>query len=315
VALAADILVNWSLVYLALRASDGSTIRTVITRMSSGDPVAFVSAYVAFGLVAVLLALAVRAGGPWGLVAVGIPILLARQVFSRSVELRDAALLLTEKSQLLLTISEKISDERRDERLAIAAGLHDDLLPPLFKVHLLGQVIRQDLATGQLLALDEDVPDLITATEQANDTARSLIRRLRSSPVGPDGLSNTLQLLVRSMNGDSGSRIHADLSDAGGSPIVQLLAYQVAREALRNALRHASAPNVWLRLDRDGPEIRLSIEDDGLGFDPATVDETAHFGLQLMRERVELAGGIFRVDTAPGTGTRVIVRLPRELER
>ncbi len=314
-ALAADVVVNWSLVYLAVRASGRSTIRALVAQMSAGDPLAFVSAYAAFGLVAVLLALAVRTGGSWGLAAVGFPILLARQLFTRSLELRDTALLLAEKSRMLLTISEKIGDERRDERLAIAAGIHDDLLPPLFKVHLLGQVIRQDLATGQLLALDDDVPDLISATEHASDTARSLIRRLRSSPIGPDGLSSTLQLLVRTVSSGSNSRIHADLADAGGSPVVQLLAYQVAREALRNAIRHASASNVWLRLNRDGPEIRLSIEDDGLGFDPGNVDHDAHFGLQLMRERVELAGGIFRLDTAPGAGTRVIVRLPRELDR
>jgi hypothetical protein len=43
--------------------------------------------------------------------------------------------------------------ERRDERLSIAAGLHDDVMPPLFRVHLLGQVLRQELATGQLLAM------------------------------------------------------------------------------------------------------------------------------------------------------------------
>jgi signal transduction histidine kinase len=314
IALGADVLVNWTLVYAALRAMGQKNLRTVVTRMSAGDPVAFVAAYVAYGLIAVLLALAVEVGGMWGLVAVVIPVFLARQVFVRSLELRDTALLLAEKSRLLLTITEKMGEERRDERLAIAAGLHDDLLPPLFKVHLLGQVIRQDLATGQLLALDDDVPDLVSATEHASNTARTLIRRLRTSPLGPQGLSNTLHLLVRSLQAEGSVRIHAHLSESGGAPVVQLLAYQVAREALRNAIRHASAENVWIRLDRDGNEMRLTVEDDGRGFDPSAVDEESHFGLQLMRERVELAGGIFRLDSCPGDGTRVIVRLPGELQ-
>jgi signal transduction histidine kinase len=314
-ALTADVLVNWTLVYVGLRTMEHAGIGSVLKNMSAGDPLAFLSAYVSFGLVAVLLALAVEVGGTWGLVAVGIPILLARQVFVRSMELRDTALLLAEKSRLLLAITEKIGDERRDERLAIAASLHDDLLPPLYKVHLLGQVIRQDLATGQLLALDDDVPDLVSATEHASDTARSLIRRLRSSPLGTDGLVNTLQLLARNLASQSVPRIHTQLRDAGGAPVIQLLAYQIAREALRNAMRHSSAENVWLRLDREGHEIRLIIEDDGMGFDPTLVDEDAHFGLQLMRERVELVGGIFRVDTAPNSGTRIVVRLPRQLDR
>jgi signal transduction histidine kinase len=223
--------------------------------------------------------------------------------------------MLAQKSKMLLSITQKIADERRDERLAIASGLHDDLLPPLYKVHLLGQVIRQDLATGQLLALDDDVPDLVSATESAGDAARSLIRRLRGSPLGTDGLVGTLKLLVRSLSSEGAPRIRAQLESVGGAPVVQLLAYQVAREALRNALRHSSAKNVWIWLDREGDEMRLTVEDDGAGFEPRLIDENVHFGLQLIRERVELAGGLFRLDASPGNGTRIVVRLPRELER
>jgi signal transduction histidine kinase len=313
-ALAADVLVNWTLVYVAMRTFEEGSAQTFLRNMSAGNPVAFVSAYVSFGLLAVLLALAVDVGGIWGLIAVGFPVLLARQVFVRSLELRDTALMLAQKSKMLLSITQKIADERRDERLAIASGLHDDLLPPLYKVHLLGQVIRQDLATGQLLALDDDVPDLVSATESAGDVTRSLIRRLRDSPLGTDGLAGTLKLLVRSLSSEGAPRIHAELESVGGAPVVQLLAYQVAREALRNAFRHSSAKNIWIRLDREGDEMRLTVEDDGAGFEPRFIDENAHFGLQLIRERVELAGGLFRLDSSPGNGTRIVVRLPGELQ-
>jgi signal transduction histidine kinase len=60
--------------------------------------------------------------------------------------------------------------------------------------------------------------------------------------------------------------------------------------------------------------MRLMVEDDGAGFQPDLVDENLHFGLQLIRERVELAGGVLVVDSAPGAGTRIVVRLPRELQ-
>jgi signal transduction histidine kinase len=315
-AVAADLVVNWTLIFTALRTKEAVSVGSFLANMSGNDPVAFVSTYACFGLVAVLLAITVDVGGNWGLVAVGIPVLLAREVFVRSSQLRDAALLLAEKSRMLLAITEKIADERRDERLAIAAGLHDDLLPPLYKVHLLGQVVRQDLATGQLLALDDDVPDLVSATEHAGDTARSLIRRLRQSPLGTDGLGGTLHLLIRSLSaGEAAPRIHTDLTPVGGPPVVQLLAYQVAREALRNAIKYSSARNIWIRLKRDGRELRLTVEDDGVGFEPTLVNEESHFGLQLMRERVQLVGGVFWLDASPGSGTRIIVRLPGELER
>jgi signal transduction histidine kinase len=314
-ALAADVLVNWTLVYVALRTLERAGAQTFLRNMSAGNPVSFLSAYISFGLVAVLLALAVDVGGTWGLVAVGIPVLLARQVFVRGMELRDTALLLAEKSRMLLAITERIADERRDERLAVASNLHDDLLPPLYKVHLLGQVIRQDLATGQLLALDEDVPDLVSATEYASVTARSLIRRLRLSPLGADGLAATLKLFVRTLAAEESPRLHAEIHSVGGSPVIELLAYQVAREALRNAVKYSIAQNIWIRLDREGDEMRLRVEDDGIGFEPDLVDDSFHFGLQLIRERVELAGGVFVVDSTPGAGTRIVVRLPRELER
>jgi signal transduction histidine kinase len=313
-ALAADVLVNWTLVYVALRTFEQASAQTFLRNLSAGNPVSFLSAYVSFGLVAVLLALAVDVGGTWGLIAVGIPVLLARQVFVRSTELRDTALLLAEKSRMLLALTERIADERRDERLAIASGLHDDLLPPLYKVHLLGQVIRQDLARGQLLALDEDVPDLVSATEYASVTARSLIRRLRASPLGTDGLAATLKLFVRALAAEGPTRLHAEINAIGGAPVIELLAYHVAREALRNAVKHSMAKNVWIRLDREGDEMRLMVEDDGAGFQPDLVDENLHFGLQLIRERVELAGGVLVVDSAPGAGTRIVVRLPRELQ-
>ncbi len=309
-AVVADAVVNWTLVSVGVRIKERSSIRSVIGHITIGDG----TAYVAFGLVAVLLGLAFKAGGNWGLAAVAIPVFLARQVFVRSSELRDLALMLSEKSRMLLAVSEKIVDERRDERLTLAAALHDDLLPPLYKVHLLGQVIRQDLATGQLLALDDDVPDLVSATEEANATARSLIRNLRSSALGA-GLSGTLQLLIRTISADSHLHIHAKISDVAGAPLVQLLAYQVAKEALTNVVRHSHANNVWLRLEQDGHEVRLIVEDDGVGFDPQGVDDTEHFGLQLMRERVELIGGAFSVDAAPGQGCRVVARLPGQLKK
>jgi two-component system NarL family sensor kinase len=315
VAVAADVFVNGTLIFIALRTRETVSARSFLTNISGGDLLAFVSTYVCFGLVAILLALTVDVGGNWGLAAIGIPVLLAREVFIRSSQLRDAALLVAEKSRMLLSITEKIADERKDERLTIASGLHDDLMPPIYRIHLLGQVVRQDLATGQLLALEDDVPDLVSATEQAGATARSLIRRLRRSPLGTDGLTGTLQLLVRSLSAEATARIHADLDTVGGPPVVQLLAYQVAREGLRNAVKYSLAKNIWVHLRRDGAEMRLTIEDDGVGFEPTLVNENDHFGLQLMRERVELAGGVFRIDASPGSGTRIVVRLPGELER
>jgi signal transduction histidine kinase len=265
------------------------------------------------GFLGLLLAETYVELGVWGLLAFAIPIFLTRQAFLHRRRFDETDERLKDREQALERICERMADERREERLVVAAGLHDEVLPPLYKVHLMGQVLRQDLASGQLLALEEDLPELLFATQQASDAARSLIRNLRHSSIGADGLSGTLRMLVRQLESESACRIRPELEEVGGSPVVQLVAYQVAREALRNAVRHSQATDVVVSLARDGSDMRLAIEDNGLGFEPDAVDAEQHFGLTLMRERVELAGGLLYLDSSPGHGTRILIRLPAEV--
>jgi signal transduction histidine kinase len=311
-ALVADFAVNTSLVLLASRLLGVGVFTRLMKDRTRDQPIALLASYISFGLAAVLLAVLYRTAGNWGLIAFVTPIFLARQVFVQSRRLRDMADSVSEKSRMLLAVSERMAEERRDERLAVAAGLHDEVLPPLYKVHLLGQVVRQDLAAGRLLALEEDVPDLLRATETASDAMRILIRDLRGSPLGPGDLAQTLRLLARHLESDSTAQIHLDVETVGGSPLVQLLTYQVAREALRNAIRHAHASHVRVSLLREGSDMQLIVEDDGQGFEIEAVDSESHFGLQLMRERVQLAGGVFQVTSRRGQGTRVVAKLPAE---
>ncbi len=86
--------------------------------------------------------------------------------------------------------------ERKDERLALAGELHDEVLPSLFKVHLMGQVLKQDLAAGRLLELDDDLPELLLATDAAQRAIRDLLGDLRRSPLGAAGLVPTVRMLV-----------------------------------------------------------------------------------------------------------------------
>jgi len=310
--LSVDILVNGSLVLLARQVAMGAPLSEEITGLLGGQPLPFLLSYICFGLAAVLLAVVYQVAGNWALLAFMIPVLLARQVFvenSRLLDMREAVI---EKSRALLTVSGKIADERREERLAVAAGLHDELLPPLYKVHLMGQVLRQDLAMGRLLNLEDDLPELLGATEQASKATQGLIRDLRHSRLGPDGLGGTIHLLIRDVETAFPGQIQLEVEDVGGSPIVQLLAYQILREALRNVVRHAHASLVKVSLSRDGRDLRLIVEDNGQGFDPKSVDAERHFGLLLIKERVELAGGVLHVESSFGEGTRIVARLPAE---
>jgi signal transduction histidine kinase len=314
VAVGVDSLANYALVVGVMVLHEGASIRHCLRRLRVGSFGEFALTYVSFGLLSVLLAEVFLAINYWGLVLFALPTLLGHRAMSGTGKLERAEKRLRTQTQAMKEAASHVVDERRDERLAVAAGLHDDVLPPLFKVHLMGQVLREDLATGRLLALEDDVPELVRATDDANEAVRTIIRSLRSSPLGAAGLPRMLDLLVRQLESQTSSvRFRLETEEvAGGSPIVQLLAYQVAREAIRNALRHAHATMILVSLQHEEDSLRLLVEDDGMGFVPESVDSGWHFGLALMRERVDLAGGVIYIDSAPGRGTRVVVRLPRQ---
>jgi signal transduction histidine kinase len=311
-ALIADSAVNFASLIVGWRAAAMTSVRQGAVRIFGPEPLSFLLTYVGFGLTAVPLAIVYEAVGAWGLLAFVIPILLGHQAFLQSERFHQMAGAVSVKTQALRNVSARIVDERRDERLAVAAGLHDELLPPLYQVHLMGQVLRQDLATGQLLSLEDDLPRLLGATQQASEATHGLIRGLRHSDLGAGGLVGTLRLLARDIESRTSCRVTLEAEDVGGSPVVQLLAYQVVREALRNAARHAEPSRIEVAVTRDGSDMRLVIADDGQGFDPHSVDNERHFGLQLMKERVELAGGVLHLESSAKEGTRIVVRLPAE---
>jgi signal transduction histidine kinase len=175
----------------------------------------------------------------------------------------------------------------------------------------MGQVIRRDLDAGRLLDLDDDLPELLSATEAAQDAIRGLLHDLRRSPLGPGGLQQTVRLLADQISGRGDIRIAVKVDSVEADSLVQLLAYQIVREALHNAEKHSEAENVSVRIWTDDSSIRLVVEDDGVGFQPQNVDRDKHFGLQLLAERVGASGGQVLVDSAPGEGTRVVATLPK----
>jgi signal transduction histidine kinase len=158
--------------------------------------------------------------------------------------------------------------------------------------------------------MEDDLPELLRATDDASNTLRSVIRDLRHSPVGAGGLAHTLHLLVRELEGSATVAFETEIEEVRGKPVVELLVYQIAREALRNAMKYSAASRIKIALRQDGDDIRLNVDDNGSGFSPHLVDASRHFGLALMRERIELAGGALQVDSAIGMGTRLFARLP-----
>jgi signal transduction histidine kinase len=312
VALLLDAGLNFLLVASAVAIEDRLAPRGVLMRMFGASPWHYLAGYLLLGLLALPLSAAFASGGVWAVLLFLAPLVLAREMFRQTQQFLDATERIRQKDVAILGAAGELVRERKDERLALAGELHDEVLPSLFKVHLMGQVLRQDLAAGKLLELDDDLPELLLATDAAQRAIRDLLGDLRRSPLGAAGLIPTLRLLVDQLASAGAPHVNLDVEQFESSPLAQLLAYQVIREALHNAAKHARASCIDVRLWRDEALLRLSVTDDGTGFSWAAVDGSRHFGLQIMKERFEAAGGTMFIDSRLGAGTLVAASVPKD---
>jgi signal transduction histidine kinase len=230
-------------------------------------------------------------------------------MFSTGTELQKVAHDLAAKEEELGAVPRQIEAGRKDERIVLAGALHDEVLQPLYKVHLMAQVLRQDLAGGRLLDLDEDLPDLLRATDAASSSIRSLIRTLQTRQSPANDLRATLHLLIEDLRRETPSILEEAVDPIEASPELRLVAYQLAREATCNAIRHSGATRIRVTVHMDGDDIRVEVTDDGHGFDQSEIDRSQHFGLELMRQRTESVGGVLHISSGH-RGTRVVARLP-----
>jgi len=311
-ALLLDAGINFLFVASAVAIEGRVAPRGVLLRMFGASPWHYLAGYLLLGLLALPLAAAVAVGEVWALLLFLAPLVLAREMFRQTQQVLHATERIRQKDAALRGAVGEVARERKDERLALAGELHDEVLPSLFKVHLMGQVLKQDLAAGKLLELDDDLPDLLLATEASQRAIRELLGSLRRSPLGPAGLVPTLRMLVDQLAAAGSPPVTIEEEEFEGTPLAQLLAYQVIREALHNAAKHAGASQIAVRLWRDDTMAQVSVTDDGSGFDWARVDGNRHFGLQIMKERLEAAGGSMFVDSRLGSGTTVTASIPTD---
>jgi signal transduction histidine kinase len=203
------------------------------------------------------------------------------------------------------------------ERDRIARELHDSLAQVLGSTHLRLRTIlaRSDLA--DLPRVSGELEDLATVAEEAYRDVREAILGLREASK-TRGLLEALQAYLDRYAQQSGIKVHLETAteaEPALSTNAEIQVIRVIQEALTNIRKHARATSANVRLtdSQAGQGLTIVIEDDGRGFDPAAtlVHHDGGYGLQTMRERMELAGGSLRVDSSPGHGTRVIAIIPQ----
>jgi two-component system NarL family sensor kinase len=200
------------------------------------------------------------------------------------------------------------------ERVRLAREIHDTLAQGLAAITLQLETAEALLEAGlNPDTVQDKVHAALALARQNLEEARRSVLDLRAASLEGRSLPEALQALVDSHAGLARPEIRLELVGAGRPLPIRLQAglYRIAQEALTNAVRHARAARVDLRLELLPGEARFSAQDDGQGFDPP-VDSEGRYGLIGLNERVHLLGGRLRIETEPGAGTRIEVAIPLE---
>ncbi|HLE02028.1 MAG TPA: histidine kinase [Dehalococcoidia bacterium] len=240
---------------------------------------------------------------------------LEERVRERTREVERLYVELQAKEDLRSHLLEKLISAQEEERARIARELHDEAGQSLTGIAMSLEAAEASLG-----------PDASTAKERlerakavALDTIeeiRKLVVDLRPVALDDLGLVPALRSYAEERLAGRGVRVALEAAERGKRlpPHVESTLFRVVQEAVTNIARHAEAKTARIRLHRDGQRLTLLVEDDGKGFDMAEVlgspDKTRALGLLGMQERVSLCGGSLRVESAPGSGTRVRAEIP-----
>lgn len=218
--------------------------------------------------------------------------------------------------QLRALVSDMALIEER-ERKRVAQLLHDDLQQLLLAARLNVERLQDDApAIGASPAL-ANVHEMI---EQAISIARSFAAGLYPPVLYKEGLVAAVAWLGRQHERMTGTAVTVEADGAIG-PMARgqrVILFQAINELLINAAKHAQAEHVMVRLSEGSGEVlRVTVADDGVGFEPAALEVTASgsgLGLFSNRERIEALGGKMTVASEPGVGTQVTLEMPRWAE-
>jgi PAS domain S-box-containing protein len=235
-------------------------------------------------------------------------------VVSVALDVTDLERAERERRQLL----HQLITAQENEQRRLAANLHDDAIQALTAAKM--QLSLLELAMDKL-GVDAD-GDLVSSAKQARENldhglaaARTFLFDLRPPLLDREGLAPALgqQLDKLGQRRACATEFHWEV-DRRLDPDLEVLVFRVVQEALANVAKHAEASTVRLRGRIDGGALEIEIHDDGVGFDQAEAREeamaTGHLGLRSMAERLEAAGGRLLVDSAPGRGASLRLRLP-----
>jgi two-component system sensor histidine kinase UhpB len=233
---------------------------------------------------------------------------------NRMAESLTAERQLEENRQLTHLIQQHIEDERR----SLARELHDELGQYVTAIKTFAVGIANKTKSSQdnpgLPDIEANARVIVSAANQIYDGMHNIVRKLRPGSLDNLGLAETLKDVVsvfqtQNPNISIHLQLKGDLQGLGETVSINL--YRIVQESLNNALKYANATTIDIALSKSiAGDLQLNIKDNGIGMDVEAVDQTKHFGLLGMRERVQALHGSFNVNAATNQGTAIYINIP-----
>ncbi|HEX7625011.1 MAG TPA: histidine kinase [Anaeromyxobacteraceae bacterium] len=235
---------------------------------------------------------------------------LEHRVQERTAELAQLNEQLRERDGQRQRLLRTVITAQEDERKRIARELHDETTQSLAVLTMGIETAAAAIKSGGPTPRLDEVKALAVRTLEE---VHRLILDLRPSVLDDLGLFSALRWYAERYLATRGIAVRCEVRelDRRLAPEVEIALFRIGQEAMNNIARHAKAESVLIQLGLDGKDLHIEIEDDGQGFDPAvSPQDRPHYGLLGMRERAELLGGTAVIESSPGKGTRLEIRVP-----
>ena len=210
-----------------------------------------------------------------------------------------------------LATVEMLVNAQESERQRLSRQMHDGPAQALSNFILQTEIAMRLLEVDPAQARDE-LGNLKGAAMGTFQKVRNFIFELRPMMLDDLGLLPTIKRYSDAVKEQSSFDVSVTISgnERRLEPYLEVMVFRAVQELMGNVIRHSQGNQLKINLDLADDLIRIQVDDNGKGFDPDAVEEGKSLGLKLIRERVEMLGGSFEIDSAVGKGTRIIFSLP-----
>lgn len=209
-------------------------------------------------------------------------------------------------------LASHLQDVREEERLNMSREIHDELGQQLTVMKMDIDWLRKKLAVPESETVREKLNELNLMMDETIKTVRKIASDLRPGLLDDLGLGAAIEWHLKEFEKRTGIAVHYQgLSEEVSLSMSSKTAlFRIVQESLTNVARYAQAQNVKINLQKKNDHLLLAVQDDGIGFDVEKVSSKKTFGFVGMRERTSMMGGNCDINSTPGKGTTIIVRVP-----